>query len=212
MTRGADGNRSNWQDSMLEVAGSAELMAWIIDLGPIVYALLATYALFKPGTLALFAGIAAQGGLLEMGILVPLFIVGTFVGDGIKFFLGRRYGVALLNGWPAGAARAQMLGQVLARHHRKILMSYRLCFGIRVLLPIAAGISPLPVRQYLIVNLISSVVWNAGLLGLGYGLGQAAEGLFGDRMSLAALLILGGSFGLSLYIGRRLHRGSHLTG
>ena len=60
--------------------------------GEAVYSLLFAYATSHSLLLGLFAGYAAHAGALSVGKLVGVFWFGSFVGDAVRFYLGRRYG------------------------------------------------------------------------------------------------------------------------
>ena len=51
-------------------------------------------------TTLVLGAIAAKLGFLDIGLVILVGIIGTFIGDNIFFFLGRWYGDKLIDRWP----------------------------------------------------------------------------------------------------------------
>ena len=60
--------------------------------GDVAYSLMSVYAASHSLLLALFAGYAAHAGALSFGTLIAVCWFGSFTGDVIRFWIGRRYG------------------------------------------------------------------------------------------------------------------------
>lgn len=139
------------------------------------------------GLLAIFAGagiegeaVVVTGGVLAGRGLVPLAGVmvaatlGSFMLDQIWFHAGRRFRdhprVARIAEKPA-FARAE---RFVERHPRKFIMAFRFIPGMRTVGPIAVGMSHIPTRLYVPLNLLAAAVWAPLLASLGYWLGHRA--------------------------------------
>lgn len=191
---------------MLEAGDASTLATWITRYGLAVYGIIIAYALIKPGMMPFFAGIVAQTGALDPLLAGLFFFVGTWIGDIGKFALGRRYGLRLLALWPAAQARALPLSKVIVRHHVAILFLHRCMIGIRPLVPLAAGMSALAWRRFLIVDFFSSLCWTVGLLGAGYSAGAALNALLGEEFESAIIFVALVSIALPAFAAWRINR------
>jgi hypothetical protein len=90
-----------------------------------------------------------------------------------------------------------MLRAVRRRPWRSAL-AVRWAFGARVLLPIACGASHLRLPLYLTGTLLSSVVWSAVFVGIGYAFGDTAVGVLRVVRRYDQWIVLGFVFALAL--------------
>lgn len=115
------------------------------------------------------------GGLLATGVLDPVTvltgcIIGAILGDGISFFIGRRYGTRILR------------HRRLRRYRRQFALTRLYCqrFGVasvyvgrfigplRAFVPAVLGTLRMPVRRFQTANVLSAIVWVFGALAPGY--------------------------------------------
>ena len=79
-------------------------LASFLDLihqhGDAAYSLMFAYAASHSLLLALFAGYAAHSGALGFGTLIMVCWFGSFAGDVIRFWIGRRFGTRWLGSFP----------------------------------------------------------------------------------------------------------------
>ena len=68
--------------------------------GDAAYSFMFAYAASHSLLLALFAGYAAHSGSLSLGTVIVACWFGSFTGDVIRFWIGRRYGARLLDRFP----------------------------------------------------------------------------------------------------------------
>ena len=90
-----------------------------------------------------------------------------------------------------------MLRAVRRRPWRSAL-AVRWAFGARILLPIACGASHLRLPLYLAGTLLSSVVWSAVFVGIGYAFGDTAVGVLRVVRRYDQWIVLGVVFALAL--------------
>jgi membrane protein DedA with SNARE-associated domain len=69
---------------------------------------------------------------------------------------------------------------LIERHQLLVILGFRFLYGLRTVSPFAIGMSDVPTRRYLVLNLIGAAVWAAAVSYLGYTLGEAAEALLGQ--------------------------------
>ena len=84
-------NEFGWADSAVS-GGSTSFLDLIRQHGEATYSFIFAYASSHSLLLALFAGYAASSGALNVGALIMVCWAGSFTGDVIRFWIGRRYG------------------------------------------------------------------------------------------------------------------------
>ena len=133
--------------------------------------------LHESDTLLILAGFAARRGYLTLLWVIAIAYAGTFTGAEVLFFLGRRHGDYLLGRFPRMARRIEHGRQLLDLHCNSMALLYRFSIGLRSALPIAIGMSRMPARKFLGLNLIGGLVWALAISLIGYLFGAAAEAL-----------------------------------
>ncbi len=97
-------------------------------------------------TILIMGGFAAHQGYLALPWVMVSAFVGSLCGDQLAFFAGRRYGAALLARFPRLRPGVDRATALVARRGTPLLLGFRFIYGIRNLVPIAAGVEPHPVR------------------------------------------------------------------
>lgn len=147
-------------------------------------------------TILFMAGAAAYRGHLALPTVMVVGTLASFFGDQLFFYVGRRYGAALLARFPSVQSRAERAKALLERHHLLLILSVRFLYGLRIAGPIAIGMSGVPWFRFLVLNLMGAVVWAMVIAGAGYGFGQTLAYLLGgldddETWVLAAILLFG---------------------
>lgn len=131
-----------------------------------------------PGDSVLFtAGVlAAQPNpfakLWWLCLVVPL---AAAAGDQCGYFLGRRLGRSVIEGRmmrAVGPEYVERTHRYFQRYGPLTVFFGRFIGVVRTLTPLVAGFSGMPHRVFTLFSLLGSVVWAAGLILLGYFLGQ----------------------------------------
>jgi len=148
--------------------------------------------LLEGETLLILAGFAAHQGYLSFPLVLGVAFLGGTLGDQGFFFLGRHFGVRLIQRWPAISTRSAKVHQLLLRHQRLMIVGIRFMYGLRVAGPVIIGASKVPALTFILYNMLGAALW-AGLVGsAGYLFGQTISWLFADIRGIetAALLLL----------------------
>ena len=124
-------------------------------------------------TFVIFAGLAAQKGMLNFWLLFIAAWLGSFCGDQIFFFVGRQYGSYILSRLPKLKAPIDRSLGWLERHAGAFILAYRFMYGIRNISGIAIGMSHLPWQQFARWNALAAFIWAAAFAGFGYSFGNA---------------------------------------
>jgi undecaprenyl-diphosphatase len=150
------------------VHGSAALvgqnpeMAILVAFLAAVVEAVAVLGVLLPGTpiLMAIAGAAAMSGM-SIWPIMAVAVIGAVIGDGVSFWLGRRFSARLRGVWPF-ARRPELLAQAERFFARYGIASVALCRFLPVLrstVPLVAGMVGMSRCRFLIANVASAFVW-----------------------------------------------------
>ena len=181
------------------------LLDQVAELDPHWFLLLALFLPFGETVALLDAVVPGEVGLIVLGAAaaqsdVPLMAVvaagvaGAFLGDSTSWFIGHRWGDALLMRWePIRTRTRQPLERATSFFDSRggpTIFLARFVGAFRALVPLAAGTSGMPYRRFWPWNLAASVVWVTALIVLGAVFGEAVARTvdrFGVIVSVLAL-------------------------
>lgn len=133
-------------------------------------------SLLEGETILILAGFAAHQGHLSLASVMAVAFVGGTLGDQIFYFAGKRYGDALLRRMPRMMrANAPRIREKLLRHQAPLIIGLRFMYGLRIAGPIVIGMSEVPVRRFLLFNLIGAAIWAVLVAGAGYLFGHTMK-------------------------------------
>ena len=166
------------------------------------------------GTVIPGSSVVVVGGVLVgLQVLDPWWaalaaVTGATLGDGMSYWLGRRYHDRLLGLWPLKKYPALFeRGQAyFARNGGKSVFLGRFFGPLRAIVPVVAGMSDMPVLQFTLMNVLSAVAW-AGVHLLQGALFGASLQLAGAVSSRLLILLLG--LALTAWLGTVLLRLIH---
>jgi membrane protein DedA with SNARE-associated domain len=174
--------------------------------GDAAYSFVFAYAASHSLLLALFGGYAAHSGALHFGTLVAVCWLGSFTGDAIRFWIGRRYGARLFARFPRLERAVQIVVRLADRHHVWMILIHRYPHGIRGVAGFAYGMSRLSWPNFLALNFAAAGLWSCAIVSTGYAFGQLSEKLMNDASSGIGLVMLVAFLGLSWILGKSLDR------
>ena len=140
------------------------LAAWIVAHGPLLVAVvvaLESMGLPVPGetTLVTAALVAGTGHGLHIGVVVAAAALGAIAGDSAGYWIGRRWGHALLVRYGPlvriDAARLRLGQYLFARHGGKVVFFGRFVALLRVLAAFLAGVNCMPWPRFLLFNVLA---------------------------------------------------------
>jgi len=157
---------------------------------------LALVGLFMPGAVLMFAiGALIGGGGLAFWPTASWAAAGAIAGDGVSFWLGRKYHQQLKVMWPLRTHPNLVLraSDFFYRHGGKSILLGRFIGPIRPVIPAVAGMLDMSFWRFLITNVVSALLWAPAYLlpGMVFGasLGLAAE--VATRLVIILLILLG---------------------
>jgi membrane protein DedA with SNARE-associated domain len=130
---------------------------------------------FEGETIVLIAGYLASRDYLLLQWVIGCAFLGTWVGDSLYFFIGRRWGDKLLARWPQWRPAADRALGLLHRYHTIFILSFRFFYGLRTISPFVIGMSKVPTSRFLALNFIASIVWASIFSSAGFLLGTMLE-------------------------------------
>jgi membrane protein DedA with SNARE-associated domain len=146
-----------------------------MDLSTLIaqYGLITVFAgsLLEGETVLLLAGYAAHRGFLDFAAVVLVAMLGAAIGDQVWFMLGRRHGTRLIARRPWLGDKTRRALVLIERHPTAILLAMRFAWGLRTALPVAVGMSRIPWQRFLLLNLLSAILWAPLIAGIGYFFG-----------------------------------------
>ena len=174
--------------------------------GDAAYSIMFAYAASHSLLLALFAGYAAHSGALQLGTLILVCWFGSFAGDVVRSWIGRRYGARLLGSFPTLDRAVQIAARLADRHYVLMILFHRFPHGIRGIAGFAYGMSRLPWSTFLALNFFAAGLWSCTVVLAGYAFGQVSEKLMSDASSGIGVVMLVVFLGLSWILSKKLER------
>ena len=184
----------------------ASFLDFIRQHGDAVYSFLAIYSMANSLLLALFAGYAAQAGALGYEQALAACWAGTFAGDMLRFWVGRRFGTRWLRGIPRLQRAVETAARLAARHHVWMILIHRYPRIIRNVAGFAYGASALSWPRFLVLNFIAAGLWAGIAVSVGYGFGFVSEKTMSDALSAFGIVMLVAFLALTWFLTRRLER------
>lgn len=158
--------------------GVNQLLELLVAYGPALLFTLAvletsfvTGLLVPSGVATSLATVLALQGRVELVPMIVAATAGGAVGDSIGFWVGRRAGERALLGdgrWARRIAPGRAaLERLYGKHPVYSVTVARLISFVRTMMPMAAGMSGLPYRTYLLYELVGLVGWTAMYVAIG---------------------------------------------
>jgi membrane protein DedA with SNARE-associated domain len=126
-------------------------------------------------TVLVMAGYAAQRGYLDLRLVILLAFLGSFAGDQLMFWLGRRLGPRILARRPAWRPRVQSARAVLERRGAWLVLSFRFFYGFRNVTPFAIGTTEVSASWFTALNALAAAIWASVVAVAGYAFGDVLE-------------------------------------
>lgn len=185
-------------------------LASFLDLirqhGDVAYSIMFGYAASHALLFGLFAGYAASAGAFDLVTLIVVCWFGSFFGDVVRFWVGRKFGTRWLGRWPRLERAVQLAARLADKHHVWMILLHRYPHGIRGVAGFAYGMSSLPWATFLALNFVSAGLWACTVVFAGYAFGQVSEKVMNDASSSIGLVMLIAFLGLSWVLSKRLER------
>lgn len=134
---------------------------------------LAVVGLFIPGLVMMgIIGALVSAGILDIVPTLLYAILGAIVGDGISYYIGRRFKHHLPYYWPFSRF-PQWLDRgkkFFIDHGSKSIVIGRFVGPVRPFIPVVAGMMSMRPRHFLFANIISAIIWAPIYMLPGFGI------------------------------------------
>jgi membrane protein DedA with SNARE-associated domain len=184
----------------------ASFLDFIRQHGDAAYAFLTLYSMANSLLLAIFAGYAAQAGALGYEQALAGCWAGTFAGDVVRFWVGRRFGTRWLGSFPRLQRAVETAARLANRHHVWMILIHRYPRIIRNVAGFAYGASTLGWPRFLALNFIGAGLWAGIAVSTGYAFGYVSDRTMSDALSAFGLAMLIAFLLLGWFLTRRLER------
>ena len=174
--------------------------------GDEAYGLIFAFAGSHSLLLTLFAGYASSSGALDLGTLIAVVWAGSFLGDAVRFWIGRYFGNQWLSPFPKLHRTSQIVIQLVDRYYVWLILFHRYPHGIRGVAGFAYGMSRLPWPTFMAFNFVAAGLWSGAILSAGHAFGQISEKLMTDAFSGLGLIMLIVFLVLSWILSKKLER------
>jgi membrane protein DedA with SNARE-associated domain len=148
------------------------------------------------GLVFLAAALAEQDSSLPLAI--ALASLGCVLGDLTGYFIGRRFGLAVVRKWEPVRRRLEpQVDKAQAYFERRggvVVFLARFVGALRAVVPIVAGTAKMPLGRFVAWDVPAAVIWSSVVMTLGYVVGRPAADWL-DRggwiVSVVVLALLG---------------------
>lgn len=133
-------------------------------------------------TIVIIAGAIASEGRFRVNVelLALSAFTGSFFGDQLYYYIGRRYGTPLLERWHHVGRKIDWAFKLVKTHPNIFILSFRFIYGIRNISPFVIGIAGVPRLKYLVLNFIAAMIWAHSFAWGGYFIGRALNEFLGE--------------------------------
>ena len=146
---------------------------------------------FEGETIVLLAGYLSNRGYLALEWAIVCAVLGSWGGDTLYFFIGRKWGDRFLDRRPAWRSPADRALGMLRRYDAIFILSFRFLYGLRTVSPFVIGMSKVPTWRFVLLNFIASVIWATAFCTGGYLLGTMLEAVVAEVEQYEAYVLLG---------------------
>jgi membrane protein DedA with SNARE-associated domain len=171
------------------------------EYGEFIYALIFIWTFFEGETFVIFAGFAASQDYLDWTAVFLAAWWGSFAGDQVYFWIGRRWGRQLLDRIPRWRPGVETALDFLRRYNTGFILSFRFVYGVRNFASFAMGMSGLDPRRFAVLNFVAAFGWALSFAGFGYVFGETMESVLDDAPHLFGLIMLAFFAGALVLVG-----------
>lgn len=123
------------------------------------YIILLLGSFIEGESVVLTVSFLAFKGYFNIYLVTLIAFCGTLAADQTMFFVGRAYGPGLLERRPKLKEKSARIFEMLHKHQVVFILTFRFIYGIRNASPLIIGTAGIPVRRFVILNVISAAVW-----------------------------------------------------
>jgi membrane protein DedA with SNARE-associated domain len=192
-----------------------EIASLIQKYGYLFYGITFIWTFLEGETFVIFAGALAVPGLggstqpppINIYWLILAAWIGSFCGDQLYFFVGRRFGNRILKRFPRIQGGVQLAIDMLHKYHTLFILTYRYMYGVRNFASLGMGMSELSWPRFASLNFVAAFLWANSFAWGGYALGYFAASALGKinftYILIGVLVFVFGVFGFIHWRGKK---------
>ncbi len=123
----------------------------------------------------IMAGFLAFQGYLDIRLVILTALCGSFLGDQFYFYLGYFKGKPLMRRFHSIARKFREALRLIEKYGSLVAFFSRFTYGFRIILPMILGITSLPPKTFIWINLISALTWSIIFSLAGFLFGKSAS-------------------------------------
>ncbi len=153
---------------------------------------LAVVGVVVPGVMIMLgAGALIATGVLDFWPTLFAAVAGAVAGDGLSYWLGRRYRHRICGWWPFSRHPEQLTRGIVffQRHGAKSVVIGRFFGPVRAIVPLVAGMMQMPPGRFATANVTSALAWAPAYLAPGIVFGASLK-LAAEAATRLAILLL----------------------
>jgi membrane protein DedA with SNARE-associated domain len=143
-------------------------------------------------------GVAASQRELGLVRVFAAVAVGSWVATALLYALGWWRGRWVRQRFPRTRRPMVLMLRAVRKRPWRSALAVRWAFGARILLPVACGASHVRLPVYLTGTAVSSVLWSALFVGIGYAFGDTAVAAIAAVRRYDQWVVVGGAFLLAI--------------
>lgn len=179
----------------------------LTQYGYLLYPVILLWTFIEGETVVIITGAIASEGRYQINVefLALAAFAGSFMGDQLYYYIGRRYGTPLLARWPTLGGKIDWAFHLVKTHPTLFILSFRFIYGIRNIAPFVIGISGVSRLRYFLLNMAAALIWAHSFAWGGYWLGRAMEQWLGDNKwyMLGGFVLVALCIGVYGYLGQK---------
>lgn len=131
-------------------------------------------------TILVIAGFLAHKGILFLPWVIVAAFLGSFAGDQLFFFIGRKKGISFFKKRESWRPKLEKANRLIEKYNTWIIVGFRFLYGIRTVTPFMIGTTAVPIRRFFFLNMLGAIVWAIAVGFLGYIFGHVFEAFIGN--------------------------------
>jgi membrane protein DedA with SNARE-associated domain len=158
---------SGWVENIVIVGGYPFLFFTILlETLPII-------GTFIPGHITIImSGFLVKIGIFNIWVTITIAIAGAVLGDYLGYWLGRRYGMSLIDRFKGyiflNDKHIEKVKGLVDKHTGKALLLGRLSPVTRALMPFIIGATHAEEKKFWLFNFLGGSIWAIGSITIGY--------------------------------------------
>jgi len=161
------------------------------------------FACIEGEVAVLTAGFLCRQGLLSLDLVILFAFLGTLITEQCLFFVGRTYGIRLLQKYPRIFKKSKRVIEFLRKYDSAFIFGSRFVYGIRNISPIMIGVAKIPPLKFSTLNVPAALVWSVTVAGAGYLFADTLCCAKGHMQILQLFALIFLSFGLGLFLYKK---------